>query len=173
MEKEILTYEKIKKDLMQQRKGMYIVLAVFLALLPFSIWMITFAVKGAAYFKIAVFVVIFFLYALLCAIVVAATVNSILIQNKVLKDKKHIVIDEVTGVEEHADYDRVTVARFSYTIRFSDFGEYTTSDKSMFDSCRCNDKFYLVLSKPHTGKILLAYNTKRYVLEGEDQNTSV
>ena len=172
MERELLTFEKIKKDLKEQRKGMRNTLAVFLALLPFSIWMFVISAKGAAYYKFAIYAVIFFIYALMCVVVAAAMVNAIFVQNKVLKDKKHIVIDEVTGVEEDDYYTKYRVYT-RHIIHFSDFGEYTTLDKALSDSCRCNDKFYHVLSKPHTGKILLAYNTKRYVLEGEDQNASV
>lgn len=169
MERELLTFAKIKKDLIAQQKTLYEGFGVVFLLLPLFLWLLVDCIKAGVVLP----VVIASLYVLLVVGVLVWIAIDIVTRSKVLKDKKHIVIDEVTGVQEHTDYDRVTLARFSYTIHFSDFGEYTTRDKSLFDSCKCNDKFYLVLSKPHTGKILFAYNTKRYVLEGEDQNASV
>ncbi len=177
MEKEILTFAKIKKDLMAQRKTLYEGFGVVFLLLPLFLWLLVDCIKAGAVLP----AVIASLYVLLVLGVLVWLAIDIITKNRVLKDKKHIVIDEVTGVEEKA-LDRVvyirsedgfTATRFRYIIHFSDFGEYTTLDKALSDSCRCNDKFYLVLSKPHTGKILLAYNTKRYVLEGEEKNASV
>ena len=177
MEKEILTFEKIKKDLVAQRKTLYKGFAVIFLFFPFVVWLLVSCIKAGAVLP----AVIASLYVLLWIGVLVWLAIDVFTRSKVLKDKKHIVLDEVTGVEEKAldravyirSEDGTITTRFRYIIHFSDFGEYTTLDKRLSDSCRCNDKFYLVLSKPHTGKILLAYNTKRYVLEGEDQNASV
>lgn len=39
---------------------------------------------------------------------------------------------------------------------------YYLSGKMVYTYADCGDEFYLVLSKPHTGKILLAYNAKMF-----------
>lgn len=39
---------------------------------------------------------------------------------------------------------------------------YYLSDKMVYTYADCGDEFYLVLSKPHTRKILLAYNAKMF-----------
>lgn len=177
MEKEILTFEKIKKDLKEQQKDTCIGIAGLLVTSPLPIFLFITSINSGAVLAVA-FTSLFVLF---WVGMIGLFAIDIVTKSKVLKDKKHIVIDEVTGVEEKAldravylrSEDGIITTRFRYIIHFSDFGEYSTPDRTLFDSCCCNDKFYLVLSKPHTGKILLAYNTKRYVLEGEDQNASL
>ena len=39
------------------------------------------------------------------------------------------------------------------------------SDQMAYIYSECDDEFYLVLSKPNTGKIVLAYNTKMFELQ--------
>lgn len=176
MEKEILTFEKIKKDLMEQRKDMYIGIAGLLLTVPLPIFLFITSINAGVLAVVFTSLLVLFWVAGIVWLAVDVVTRS-----KVLKDKKHIVIDEVTGTEEKShdravparSEDGIITTRFRYIIHFSDFGEYTTPDKALFDSCCCNDKFYLVLSKPHTGSILLAYNTKRYTLEDENQNISV
>ena len=42
---------------------------------------------------------------------------------------------------------------------------YYMNDNLAYNNSECGDEFYLVLSKPHTGKIVLAYNTKMFELQ--------
>ena len=176
MEREILTLEKIKKDLKKQRKDLYTGFGVIFLFFPLMLWLFISSIKAGAVMP----AILFSLYVLLWVGVLVWLAIDIVTRNRVLEDKKHIVIDEVTGVDEKAldravyirTEDGYITTRFRYIIYFSDYGEYTTLDRAMYNSCRCNDKFYLVLSKPHTGKILLAYNAKRYVLEGEETKNS-
>ena len=37
--------------------------------------------------------------------------------------------------------------------------------RGMYNCSDSGDEFYLVLSKPHTGNILLAYNTKQFDMD--------
>ncbi len=46
---------------------------------------------------------------------------------------------------------------YSWSTLFATLSVYESSDYS--------DEFYLVLSKPHTGKILYAYNKKMFEME--------
>lgn len=65
-------------------------------------------------------------------------------------------------------------------LRFNGYGEYKVPDtnypwskeypmtsEGVYHTSFDGDEFYLVLSKPHSGKILLAYPAKYFQLEGE------
>ena len=90
-----------------------------------------------------------------------------------------------TGTLVSADYDEGSNAVPYYTrcfLRFSGYGEYTaftmSGDKSLhpwsslyplsaegeYFYASPGDEYYLVLSKPHSGKILMAYNKKLFEL---------
>lgn len=68
--------------------------------------------------------------------------------------------------------------RGKYHFQFARYGDYrvpkknytwskgfSMSDRGVYNYAVHGDEFYLVLSKPHSGKILFAYNTKMFELK--------
>lgn len=66
----------------------------------------------------------------------------------------------------------------THRLHFAHYGTYTIPEKNytwskafsmgpmgVFNGAVDGDEFYLVLAKPHSGKILLAYNAKLFTLE--------
>lgn len=103
----------------------------------------------------------------------------------VLKKPGSIVIDRVVGMETKDYINRGALGpRYhqTYHLYFSSHGEYVipyynfswsdlhamNADMVYFHA-ECDDEFYLVLSKPHTGRILAAYNTRMFALESMEK----
>ena len=91
----------------------------------------------------------------------------------VLSGPNRIVKDRLVGKQVKDHITRHYQCVESYHLRFASCGEYTILSANyqwnelynmdvagVYLHAGCGDEFYLVLSKPHTGKILLAYNTK-------------
>lgn len=91
-----------------------------------------------------------------------------------------VVKDTLVSSEGEASHSTHTYRTYYCTLRFARYGEYSVPEKNhrwseMYPlSCEGEynyavngDEYYLVLSKPHNGKILLAYNAKLFELESE------
>ena len=178
MEKDILTIQNIQSDLRHQLRGMVIltvVCAIFFAL-TFWLFLAVLDEPGGFFTKLRVA-----LLPILLLIMVVAGSKSIYETCSVLKKPGSIVTDRVVGIEtkDHM-YKGVFLPRCdqTYHLRFAGYGEYVipyhnfswsglhAMDADMvYFHAECGDEFYLVLSKPHTGKILLAYPTKMFILQ--------
>lgn len=94
--------------------------------------------------------------------------------------KPVIVKDTLVSSEGEASHSTHTYRTYYCTLCFAHYGEYFVPEKNhrwskLYPlSCKGEyiyampgDEYYLVLSKPHSGKILLAYNAKLFELESE------
>lgn len=181
MQKEILTMEAIRYDL---RKKIHaniiggIVCAVFFALF---VWcLVAVAIDGLKWYKPFFAIVNTLFFAIVPLLFLYGTIASMVeVRNLRSLNKRpgSIVKDRLVGkeVKEHLYRWRYYE---TYNLRFASYGEYAIpgmshewSDLYYMDSstvymhAECDDEFYLVLSKPHTGKILLAYNAKMFSYE--------
>ena len=86
-----------------------------------------------------------------------------------------LVRDKLINAEEIEHYSRHRGRYSVYWLHFSGYGSYkipaenytwsntySMSAMGVYHYALSGDEFYLVLSKPHTGKILMAYNCKLF-----------
>ena len=118
-------------------------------------------------------------YALMYPIVLGTSVLSVWRLCSGLRLKNRIVTDRLISAESGSDISVRTYLKTNYcTLHFARYGDYSVPQKnhtwSKLYPLTCmgeyyhaseGDEYYLVLSKPHNGKILLAYNTKMFTLE--------
>lgn len=97
------------------------------------------------------------------------------------RHKLYIVKDVLISSEEEKHVRYRSYLPYTYvTLRFSGYGEYIAMEKNytwskeysmtsegVYRTSFDGDEFYLVLSRPHNGKILLAYPAKYFTLEDE------
>ncbi|MBO5853078.1 MAG: hypothetical protein J6Q74_04635 [Clostridia bacterium] len=180
MKREKLTVENIKADLRKELKNGYIRLIsttlIFVALVALIIRIGTEKYIEASLVISQVFFC--FAAALLLYVVIIQAIQVIRL-HKIFYNTDYIVTDKLVGMEIEEHYNRVTMGvDVIYHLHFSSYGKYTIplenykwsemfsmSNKGVYNYSECDDEFYLVLSKPHTGKILLAYNTKLFEMK--------
>lgn len=174
MKKEKLTLNDIKADLHFGIKYAYHQLAFFLALFICGIIVFIVAPKSDAAFdkyKLA-----FGLLLLALFLTVVFQIYHLIILHKNV-NTNCIVKDKLIRTETPSKYAGKRLVS-TYVLYFSQYGRYvipaenyrwsssfSMSDKSVYNYANCGDEYYLVLSKPHTGRILLAYNTKMFSME--------
>ena len=175
MIKEKLTIDDIKKDLRVEIKDGYMRLAVFsgsfLFMFAIFLWIVNMNIFFTAY------KIMFGFGSVLMIICLVSQISDLIILHRNLKNKKCIVIDKLISAEVHDDIYGKAYAR-TYQLNFSGYGEFvihaenykwsklfSMDDHGVYTYADSGDEFYLVLSKPHTGKILLAYNTKMFEME--------
>ena len=173
MKKVILTRAGIRTDMQQQRRGGFVAL-VFLgvfavALAAFGLWI--------GHFGGVVFVlygVLFGVLALVVLVALSAQVRAVVTFRRLLEQEPHIYRDRVVRMEEKEHRSRYSTYT-TYHLYFAGFGEYQIPDSNyawteefgmssygLYQFTSLGDEFYLVLSKPHTGKVLLAYSDKLF-----------
>lgn len=177
MVKEKLTIEKIKIDLKRTLKKSYrsitVLSILFVILLLLVIWLIDIdwitgippIIEGTVML-------------LLISIALGVEIIKIVGLYAALKNKDCIVKDKLVGFDERDVYAHHRGIVKYYYLYFSQYGEYCIPDKNyewskvyplskegVFRLSKCGDEFYLVLSKKHTGKILMVYNTKLFDFE--------
>ncbi len=169
MQKEKLTIEKIMIDLKKLLKERYIEL-VELAFVVFLFLAISFLIP-IFFCKIA-----FGCFAAIMLCLVVFQVLDIAKLHKAFHNADCIVKDKMIS-KEIRRYRRIR-NRGYFRLHFSNYGVYMIPDESyswssmffmlhkkVYESSDYGDEFYLVLSKPHTGKIVFAYNTKMFEFE--------
>ncbi len=179
MTKEMLTVGAIKRELKKERKQRYAFLwgclFFLLVLALLTAWM---GKLGGLWIILAIF---FGGWTLLFLMAFVALIKEILELQNGLKYRICVVKDTLIGMEEKDDTGRNNRIRKIYHLYFSGYGEYVTFDreehyawstvlgsmsgKGVYLASHCGDEFYLVLSKPHTGKILHVYNTNLFDFE--------
>lgn len=177
MKKEKLTIDNIKKDLIVELKecckelvGMAVAFIIVLLLVLICSNSLN-TLKAI------------FLWLLCCCgeaallVLIVKQIKKATVLYKNLKNNNAIVIDKLiyseTKLKRHG---RITVTY--YYLCFSQYGKFQMPDENykwsstfsmsaegVYNYSNNGDEFYLVLSKPHTGKILFAYNTKMFELE--------
>ena len=178
MKQERLTREGIRTDMEQQRKSGYVAL-VFLsvfavALAAFGLWI--------GHFGGVVFVlygVLLGVLALVVLVALGAQVRAVVTFRRLLEQEPHVYRDKVVKMEEKEHRSRYSTYT-TYHLYFAGFGEYQIPDSNyawteefgmssygLYQFTSLGDEFYLVLSKPHTGKVLLAYSDRLFTLTPE------
>ena len=178
MQKELLTMEAIRYDLRRQiriRIILAVVCAVFCALLTWCT--VAVAKDGLKWYKSFFAIINTVFFASLPLVFLYGTIASVAeirMFCSLSQRPGSIVKDRLVGkeVKDHLVRWKHYETQHLY---FSNYGEYAIpgmsyewSDLYYMDSdtvymhAECGDEFYLVLSKPHTGKILLAYNAKMF-----------
>ena len=176
MKKDVLTIQNIQSDLRRQLIGVVICTAICTIFFLVYFWLFLEVVRSEmetllTKLGIALLPMVFLIIAIVC-------LKSIFEICSALYKPGRIVTDRVVGMETK---DHINRGAFlprcdqSYHLRFASYGEYVIprvnhswSSLHVMDAdmvyfhAECNDEFYLVLSKPYTGKILLAYNAKMF-----------
>lgn len=169
MKKEILTLQDMRSDLRKNLRGNIIGLVASVVSLLLLFPLCCASIKDGASVRMILecaVVLIGFL------ILIVRTAISIFQLGATLNRPGRIVKDRLVGMKIkgylrwYPNNRRLHFASYGeYKIPGENYGWselYAMSDKTVYLHAECGDEFYLVLSKPHTGKILLAYNTKMF-----------
>ncbi len=167
MQKEQLTIEKIKFDLKKLLKDRCIELVELTFVVFLFLAILLWIPISLLFYKIA-----FGCFAAVMLCLVVFQVLDIIKLHKALHNTDSIVKDKMISKEKRR-YRRIRNRGYA-RLYFLNYGIYMIPDLSysrssmrhlaVYESSDYGDEFYLVLSKPHTGEILLAYNTKTFEL---------
>lgn len=172
MQKEILTIQNIKKDIHNEIKDSYIRLAVCTAF--FMVMLVLFLVIPNSNLLFLLYKLFFGFGALVFLLLLIIQIKDFAMLCKNFKSKNCIVKDKLISAEIQDDFYGKAYVK-TYHLNFSGYGEYviqadnyrwssifSMSAEGVYNYSNSGDEFYLVLSKPHTGKILFVYNTKLF-----------
>ena len=175
MQKEILTIKNIKKDIHQVIKDSYIRLVIFSAF--FLVMLVLFLVIPNSNLLFFLYKLFFCFGVLVFLLLLITQIKDLAMLYKNLKNKNSIVKDKLISAEIQEDFYGKAYVK-TYHLNFSGYGEYvihaenykwsstfSMSAEGVYNYSDSGDEFYLLLSKPHTGKILFAYNTKMFEME--------
>ena len=176
MQKEKLTPQHIRQDIRSSKKEhiVYVILFSVLLTVVLGAFIAGFIVAPGEFF-LEIPIVLIAGGTLIYKIVRHACDLAILSSNPPLSNR--IATDRLVR-SEHIDRWKANAPVGVYRLHFARYGicnvpkkNYTWSaafsmrDQGVFNYAVDGDEFYLVLSKPHSGKILFAYNAKMFVLE--------
>ena len=180
MKREMLTVENIKTDLRKELKSGYSML-ISTTLIFVAIVAVIIGIGTEKYIEASMVLsqVFFCLAATLMLYVVVTQAIKVIRLHKIFYNTDYIVTDKLVGMETEEHYNRVTLGvDVIYHLHFSGYGKYTIplenyqwssmysmTNKGVYSYSACEDEFYLVLSRAHTGKILMAYNTKLFEMK--------
>ena len=176
MKKDVLLFEHIRQDIRFSKKENFKFLVFYGSLLAIlvSLLIASFALAPAL-----------FLYYLLCYIVALGTLIYKIVKhashlaalNRSAQDADCLVTDKLVNAESIDRY-RGNNPIGRYRLHFAQYGQYliprknyvwsetfSMSDQGVYNYSIPGDEFYLILSKPHSGRILFAYNKKMFDLE--------
>ena len=170
MRKEKLTIHNIKTDILNEIKynrwERIALILLLLAMLVIMFWA-----------PIIIYKVLFGCLAVIVFCLVAKHILAVIDLYRALHNTHCIVKDKLVGMGEKEHLSRHTYYKTLH-LYFSAYGDYTIPDENykwsncfsmsnegVYKYSSSGDEFYLVLSKPHTGKILFAYNTKMFEME--------
>lgn len=166
MTKEKLTLQRIKEDLKIKRESTYpklfAALLFFLICLCAFIWGIQQHKEGILVYKVLMGVW------LLCSLLFLLSIIVTIWRLRDPVDLQAVLVKDGVVDMERRDHAKFTRRRYrvyqTLHLLFAQYGEYRVLEGT-YNYTRCGDEFYLVLSKPECGKILLAYHTDMYEWE--------
>ena len=174
LKKEQLPSERIRCDLKDVLRSWYIELAMVGVPLVLLGWGEYTCLRHSAPFLLHLAFIVLLIPALCIAVVLMVRLVR---QFRAIFGNGSMVRDKLINAEERVHYTRHGGQYFTYHLRFYNYGWYKIPDEnyawsiagSMYSSgvyrdSQCGDEFYLVLSKPHNGKILMAYPCKLFEL---------
>lgn len=179
MRKDVLTYEKIRKDLHQVYVSGYVCLGIFIVFTALFVWL-TIICRNAGG-VVGIYSVLFFVLSILSVVAVISIIVQLPKWYKLSTKKPIMVVDKLVGKD--VEYP-VNSSYAKLCFYFSGYGryemildelnkKYTWSEnfamtpQRIYDRADVNEEFYLVLDKKHSGKILEIYSTKIFMLESE------
>ncbi len=176
--KDKLTVENIRRDLRKKLWKSWLLLAVYMFVMVMEIYLIhrapylLFEESNGRYPRWAYFILI-------------PLTGYLLVKEAWwlltgYRKKPFIVKDTLVSSEGSSVRSSHSYRTYLCTLRFARYGEYYVPEKNHqwskmyplsahgeYIYAMDGDEYYLVLSKPHSGKILLAYNAKLFELESE------
>lgn len=182
LEKEILTIQNIQSDLRRRLRNSVSATATLVIICALTLWCFFALLDEPGHFIIKLEIAILPIASSFLAV---RGVRSIYVAFSALNKSGRIVTDRVVGMQTKDHLHRSSSYQ-TFHLRFASYGEYVipainyrwsslhNMDADMvYFHVECDDEFYLVLSKPHTGKILLAYNTKMFDYQPPRGDSSV
>ena len=168
MKKEKLTKNIIKKDLQNEvMKKVMFFLGIFLPFLVFLAFSIFIFGRDdiALFYKLGMYCCVFVMF------IISLKKGMEIARLLMLFSSFCIVEDKLVGMDIRMEKIKERVNSYqTYNLYFSGYGEYKLPDtnyvwsdmfsmkgKQVYERSKCGDKFYLVLSNKHNGKILYAY----------------
>ncbi len=188
MQKEALTIENIRSDLRCQLWGTIALTALCTTLLVIFIVSYSYESLASYSFKNAVKSVLLDVF--LFAVVVRNcfrlyNIYSALhkpgrIVTERLREKKTIGDPDyegrTRGPKQYCYYYLRFAGYVKYRIPHTNYSWstlYEMNDHWLYFHAECGDEFYLVVSKPHTGRILLAYPAKMFTLQQTEEEEKI
>lgn len=177
--KEKLTLKNIRSDLWKKLRKWWAFLVVFVGCFIGLCYVVVidpaFLFRAEGRFGLPGWVYVLILYPVcigMCACSVWRLYGGLRLKDRIVTDRL-ISAESDSWVSANLYHNRD-----SCTLHFARFGDYDVPEKNHTWSKQYNlscmgeyyhasegDEYYLVLSKPHNGKILLAYNTKMFYIE--------
>lgn len=172
--KDTLTMQNIRRDLRRKLWKSWVGLAFSGVLLALIVWL--FRMMPAVIFELQ-----FWLCLILWLVIFGWQVSSVWYTLGGFHHKICIVRDKLISAHSGENISARTYTKHYWCIlSFARYGDYAVPQKnhkwSKLYPLSCmgeyyhaseGDEYYLVLSKPHSGTVLLAYNAKLFELEGE------
>ena len=181
--KELLTYANIRRDLWRRLWKSWLLLVVCVSLVIGSVWSVyqhpVFLFEKSDYgLHLPGWV-----YLLSTPFLLYTCVKQAWLVACGFRRKPYIVKDSLISSDGGSYYVSTRWRTSSWgVLRFNGYGEYKVPDtnypwskeypmtsEGVYHTSFDGDEFYLVLSRPHSGKILLAYPAKYFQLEGETE----
>ena len=175
--RDLLTDELIKKDLTAFVKSR--MSASFIYLIPTVLigWLII-AQLFSGHSEGIIVAIIFLPSWITFAVNVVVYFCKALPYIKALAGPRVLAVDKLVGFAEEGGYfeglKRWEPGYFFFDLHFASYGRHTIPTSLMtrhtmlyntsvaFDSSQCGDEFFVVLTKPDSGKVLLTYSTKAF-----------
>lgn len=174
--KEILTYANIRRDLWRRLWCSWILLLLCVAFVVFFIW--SFHQIPELLFRTEADEVPGWLFLLSIPFLLYVVIKQAWTVACGCRRKPYIAKDTLHSSEGDIDYSRPRYRTYYCILHFSGYGDYAVPEKNyrwskefpmtvrgVHNTSFDGDEFYLVLSKPHSGKVLLAYPAKYFTLE--------
>lgn len=170
-----LTMKHIRRDLQRQLWKSWAGLAFSGVLLALIVWL--FRMMPAVIFEFQ-----FWFCLILWLVIFGWQVSSVWYTLGGFRHKIYIVRDKLISADAGETISGRTYTKRAWcNLSFARYGDYAVPQKNhrwsklypmscmgVYYHASEGDEFYLVLSKPHSGTILLAYNAKLFRLEGEE-----
>lgn len=174
--KEILTYANIRRDLWRRLWRSWILLLLCVAFIVVFIW--SFHQIPELLFRTEADEVPGWLFLLSIPFLLYVVIKQAWAVACGFRRKLCITKDTLHASEGDRYYSRHNYRTYYCTLHFNGYGDYAVPEENyrwskeypmtargVHNTSFDGDEFYLVLSKPHSGKVLLAYPAKYFTLE--------
>lgn len=179
--KEILTYANIRRDLRRKLWASWLLLALYVFLMALEIYLFHLEPRwlvedAGGYYGMPGWV-----YLLTFPLIAYLLIKEAWLVACGFRRKPYITKDTLISSEGGSYYSRHSWRTTWCTLHFNGYGDYKVPDKNypwseqyamsaqgVDNMAFEGGEYYLVLSRPHSGKILLAYNAELFRLEGEE-----